>query len=237
MRSGIFKFVFYTWSTLFCVLFLPALLLPRKFLVGGQGLWSHSVIFLTRVVGGIKLEIRGRENIPKGPCIVAMKHQSAFDTFVIHALMNDPAIVMKTELLKIPIYGFFCRKSGMIPIDRDAGARSMRKLIRSSDRALKEGRPVVIFPEGTRTRPGEHRPYQPGIFGLYKHLDSQVVPVAVNSGLRWSRSGVIRPGGTIVFDFLAPIKPGLGKKEFLPLLEQNIEQVSGRLLSVPMPAE
>ncbi len=216
------------------MLFLPTLLLPRKYLVAGQTMWSHSVVLLVRIVGGLKVEIRGRENIPAGPCVIAMKHQSALDTFVLHSLLRDPAIVMKAELLRIPIYGFFCRKSGMIPIDREAGGTSMRKLMKSSRLALNDDRPVVIFPEGTRTLPGEHRTYQPGIYGLYKYLSKPVVPVAVNSGLHWSKSGEIRPGGTIVFEFLEPIAPGMARTEFLPLLEHNIEGASRRLL---LPAE
>ncbi|TPD61662.1 lysophospholipid acyltransferase family protein [Emcibacter nanhaiensis] len=209
------------------------MLLPRKYLVKGQTLWSHSVVFLTRVIGGIRLEVRGRKNLPAEPSIVAMKHQSAFDTFIIHSLFKDPAIVMKAELLRIPIYGVFCRKSGMIPIDRSAGASSLRKMMKASGKALAAGRPVIIFPEGTRTLPGEHHPYQPGISGLYRHLDKPVVPVAVNSGLYWPKSGKVRPGGTIVIEFLEPIAPGMGKTEFLPLLEQQIESASQRLLPDP----
>ncbi|WP_138380933.1 lysophospholipid acyltransferase family protein [Luteithermobacter gelatinilyticus] len=230
LRSLVFTAVFYVWGGVYCTFCLPALLMHRRFLVRAQTFWSHSILFLSRTVAGIHFEVRGAEHIPRTPCIIAMKHQSAFDTLIMHALLKDPAFVMKRELLKIPLYGQYCKKSEMIPIDRSAGPRSMRTMMRAARKMIDAGRSVVIFPEGTRTLPGQRHAYRSGIYGLYKHTQKPVVPVAVNSGLFWPKKGFRWSPGTIIFEFLPPIEPGLEKKEFLAVLEERIEDASLKLL-------
>ena len=185
VRSSLFKAVFYIWTTLFCVLYLPLMWMPRNGLIAFQRLWSHGVRFLLRLIMNIRLDVRGVENIPSGGALIAMKHQSSFDTFVMHTVVSHPAFVMKRELLKIPLYGSFCVNTGMIPVDRDGGLKALKSLMKQSAEAINDDRQLIIFPEGSRTIPGDHVEYQSGIFGIYKYTKRPVVPVALNSGVYW----------------------------------------------------
>ena len=230
VRSSLFKAVFYIWTTLFCVLYLPLMWMPRNGLIAFQRLWSHGVRFLLRLIINIRLDVRGVENIPSGGALIAMKHQSSFDTFVMHTVVSHPAFVMKRELLKIPLYGSFCVNTGMIPVDRDGGLKALKSLMKQSAEAINDDRQLIIFPEGSRTIPGDHVEYQSGIFGIYKYTKRPVVPVALNSGVYWPKKGHLVAGGVITFDFLEPIEAGKAKAEFMVLLEKNIEQASINLL-------
>lgn len=230
LRSNLFKGVFYLWTTLFCILYLPLMWLPRNGLIACQRVWSYGVRFLLKAIMNIRLEIHGSENIPKGGALIAMKHQSSFDTFIMHTVVSHPAFVMKQELLKIPLYGSFCLNTGMIPIDRDGGLRALKDLMKKSAAAVKDDRQLIIFPEGSRTIPGDKVDYQSGIFGIYKFTKEPVIPVALNSGVYWPKKGPLVPGGVIVFDFLKPIEAGKKKDEFMELLETNIENGSRLLI-------
>ncbi|MBT6037248.1 MAG: 1-acyl-sn-glycerol-3-phosphate acyltransferase [Kordiimonadaceae bacterium] len=204
--------------------------MPRNGLIAFQRLWSHGVRFLLRLIMNIRLDVRGVENIPSGGALIAMKHQSSFDTFVMHTVVSHPAFVMKRELLKIPLYGSFCVNTGMIPVDRDGGLKALKSLMKQSAEAINDDRQLIIFPEGSRTIPGDHVEYQSGIFGIYKYTKRPVVPVALNSGVYWPKKGHLVAGGVITFDFLEPIEAGKAKAEFMVLLEKNIEQASINLL-------
>ncbi|MBT5072969.1 MAG: 1-acyl-sn-glycerol-3-phosphate acyltransferase [Kordiimonadaceae bacterium] len=204
--------------------------MPRNGLIAFQRLWSHGVRFLLRLIINIRLDVRGVENIPSGGALIAMKHQSSFDTFVMHTVVSHPAFVMKRELLKIPLYGSFCVNTGMIPVDRDGGLKALKSLMKQSAEAINDDRQLIIFPEGSRTIPGDHVEYQSGIFGIYKYTKRPVVPVALNSGVYWPKKGHLVAGGVITFDFLEPIEAGKAKAEFMVLLEKNIEQASINLL-------
>lgn len=175
------------------------------------------------------MDVRGREHISKTPVIYAMKHQSMLDTFIMHAILENPTFIMKEELLDIPLYGRVCEKVGNIPIDREMGMKSMRKMLTRSMEEVNEGRSVIIFPEGSRAVPGKKHPYMSGIFGIYKYLKIPVVPVAVNTGLYWPKKGNIRKG-TFVVEFLPPIDIGLQKDDFMHKLEETIEMASQHLL-------
>ena len=233
LRTLIFRIVFYSWAMLYCLLWSPMLLVPavpRRWHTAFQKSWTIGVCFFLRYVQGLKCEVRGTENISDKPVIYAMKHQSMLDTFIMHPLVVEPAFIMKAELLNIPLYGIICERAGNISIDRDMGAKSMKKMLIQSRRATEDGQCVIIFPEGSRANPGEKHPYMPGIFGIYKYLKIPVVPVAVNTGLYWQRDGQIKKG-TFVVEFLPPIEPGLQKKDFMTRLEDNIENASERLLT------
>lgn len=230
LRSILFKMVFYLWTALFCVLYLPLMWMPRNGLIAFQRFWSHGVRFILRIIMNIRLEIRGADNIPSGGALIAMKHQSSFDTFVMHTVVSHPAFVMKIELLKIPLYGSFCVNTGMIPVDRDGGIKALKSLMQKSAAAINDDRQLIIFPEGSRTIPGDHVEYQSGIFGIYKYTKRPVVPVALNSGLYWPKVGHLVPGGVIIFDFLEPIEAGKAKDEFMVLLENKIESASNKLI-------
>ncbi len=233
VRSSLFKAVFYFWTALFCILYLPLMWLGRDDLIAFQRLWSHGVLVLLKVFMNISLEIKGQENISKGGALYAMKHQSSFDTFIMHTIVKKPAFVMKKELIKIPLYGSFCLKTGMIPVDRDGGLKELKTLIQKSAKAIKENRQVIIFPEGSRINPGDKAEYQPGIFGIYKYTKVPVIPVALNSGLYWPKRGHLIAGGVITFEFLKAIEPDKKKADFMKILEDVIESASSNLIKNP----
>lgn len=191
------------------------------------GRWN---MWLLRVIAGTTYEVRGRENIPQTACVVASKHQSMWETVSLLAIVDDPALVMKQELLYIPLYGWYVQKARMIAIRRSDGPKALRKMLRQSADAAAEDRHLIIFPEGTRAAPGARNPYMPGVAGLYSHLNVPCVPVALNSGLFWPRRKLERRPGNIIIEFLPPIAPGLKRAEFMVELETRIETATDKLL-------
>ena len=230
LRSAVFFFCFYIWGTAMHLVAMFGLVLPQRFAIVCTETWVRGTLWLLRAVVGLEMEIRGR--LPACPAIFAAKHQSIWDTLVFILLLRHPAMVMKKELLWIPIYGWLSRRLGMIAVDRSAGSEAMRSLIRGARAAVAAGRSPVIFPQGTRVHPdGAKRPYQPGIAALYRQLGLPVVPVAVNSGLFWPRGSFHLRPGTIVLEFLTPIETGLDRKAFMQRLEERIETASDRLIA------
>ena len=228
-RSNLFNGLFYLWSVFMVLLFAPALLLPLQATVWGQRQWAHGVNFLMGLTVGIHVEFRGLEHRPKGATIVAAKHQSVWDTLIWHIILDNPAVVLKKELLLIPIYGWLCRKTRMIAVDRKAGSKALRVMLEEAKSATALDRPIVIFPQGTRTLPGtlvRDVPYLSGVSALYRSLGVPVVPVALNSGFFWPRRQLMRRPGTIVLEFLEPIPPGLRRKDFDALLQKRIEKAT-----------
>src|SRR6185436_2943851 len=166
--------------------------------------------------------------VPRGPVLVASKHMCMWDTLALYLALDEPAIVLKRELLRIPFYGWFLAKAAAIPIDRGAGARAYRKMSEAARRVLAQGRPILIFPEGTRQKPGAAPDYKPGVAGLYSLLGVDCVPVALNSGAYWT--GFLKRPGTIVLEFLEPIPPGLTRDTFMTQLQGRIESATSELL-------
>lgn len=229
LRSLLFNACFFGVCVLFApvvVVFMP---LPRGWLIAYLRTWVGVIYALLRLLVGLDYEVRGRHNIPAGGAVFAAKHQSTWDIGIFYFTTPEPAYVLKKELLAIPFFGWALRKSEMIVIDRRAGAAALKGMVRAADRALKSGRAVVIFPEGTRTAPGSRRPYHPGIAALYTQTAGPVVPVAVNSGCFWGRRSFIKYPGRIVIEFLAPMPAGLDRRAFMAELETRIEAASGRL--------
>ena len=231
VRSVLFNLAFYGWTLAMVVLCAPALVLRRAASVRAMAIWAKGVNWLLRRLVGIAIEIRGRESLPSGACIVASAHQSAWDTLIYHVVFGDPAMVMKRELMLIPIYGWYARKTGMIPVDRKGGGAALRVMLRAARAAAQAGRSIVIFPQGTRVAPGVAAPLLPGIAALYRDLDLPVVPVALNSGLFWPRRRFLRQPGRILLEFQSPIAPGLGRDEFIAELAHRIDTANARLLS------
>jgi 1-acyl-sn-glycerol-3-phosphate acyltransferase len=194
-------------------------------------LWSRAVVWLLRATCGVRLELRGMENLPPGPCVIAAKHQSAFDTIVWLGLLPDPAYVLKKELLSIPLYGWHVRKMAMIPVDRDGGGSALRTMLRTAQGVLADGRQVVIFPEGTRTAPGQRVPYHPGVVAIAGASTAPVIPVATDSGRIWGRRAFLKRPGAIHISVLPPLPPGLPRARLLAALEDAIETESDRLLA------
>ena len=229
LRALLFNLVFFGSGAVFLSLSLPALLLPRQVTIGIGRLWFGFLLAALRVLCGLSHEIRGRENLPATPCIIAAKHQSAWDTFGFISFIDDGAYVIKRELIQIPVYGWLMSKAAMVPVDRTAGAKALRAMVKTARARLDEGRHIVIFPEGTRTAPGERRGYHPGVAALYSQLGVPVVPVALNSGLYWPRRAFLKRPGRIVVEILPPIPPGLARGTFMTRLQSTIEEASERL--------
>jgi 1-acyl-sn-glycerol-3-phosphate acyltransferase len=230
VRSVLFVTLFYIWSAAVSVSCTPLLFLGPKAILGMFRVWSGGVIALLRVCD-IRVEVRGREHIPAGAALVAPKHQCMLDVFAQFSVLPASAFVMKKELVSIPWFGWYAKQVGAIVVDRSAHASALRKLVREARDRFAENRQVVIFPEGTRTPVGETGEYKPGIAALYRQIDVPVHPVATNSGVHWPAHGFLRTPGTIIFEYLEPIPPGLKRDEFMTLLQSRIEAASERLLN------
>jgi 1-acyl-sn-glycerol-3-phosphate acyltransferase len=231
LRSLLFNLAFFAVSAAIAVLALPLLALPRQAVMWAMRLWARLIIWLLRTICGVRIEVRGRRNLPPGGAVIAAKHQSAFDTFVWLMLLPDPAYVLKRELLWIPVYGWHARKGGMIGVDRDGGGPALRAMLRAAQAAVAARRQVVIFPEGTRVLPGERRKYQPGVVALAAGTDAPVIPVATDSGRVWGRRAFRKRPGTIRISILPALPRGLSRAALLTALEAAIESETDRLLA------
>ena len=231
LRSALFNIVFYLNLVLFLVLGSGFYFTPRKWSIRALQVWARSSLFWLRVIAGIRMEVRGVENIPRGACLVAGKHQSFWETFAILPLLDDPAMVLKKELTYIPFFGWFIYKFRMIPVERSAGTQALRSLIEAGEKAVADGRQVVIMPEGTRRAPDDPPDYKPGAAALYGKLGVPCVPFGLNSGIFWPRRQFLRKPGTIIISFLPAIPPGLGRKPFQARLEEAVERETARLVA------
>jgi 1-acyl-sn-glycerol-3-phosphate acyltransferase len=232
IRSFIFVVLFYLWSATFSILAIPLLLAPGSWMARALPIWTHGVHFLLWAICGIRVEIRGKQFIPKGPALVAPKHQCMLDVFSEFAVLPHSIFVMKKELVWIPFLAWYGLKLGCIVVDRAAHATALRKMVADAKLRFQKSRQLVIFPEGSRGEPGVAGDYKPGIAALYRDLEVPVHPVATNSGVHWPRHGFIRKPGVIVFEYLEPIQPGLKRGEFMRILEERIETASNKLLAL-----
>ncbi len=233
VRSLVFAFAFYLWTLVAAILFLPVLVGPRRYAQGSLKLWGAVVTWLLRVICNVRVEVRGHEHAPVGAALVAAKHQCMFDIFGTFNLLPDASYILRQELMRIPIFSWWAWKCHMIVIDREGGAKTLRKLLADARQRLKEApdRQIFIFPEGHRGAPGVPGDYQPGVAALYRDLALPCVPIALNSGVHWPAHGIIRRPGTIVFQFLEPIPPGLKRAAFMHELESRLEAASNALLA------
>ncbi len=229
-KAVVFNLAFFAWTAALGTAGLPFLLTPRAATMRFGRFWAKSVLGLLRAVVGLDHEVRGLDRIPGSGCIIAMKHQSAWDTLILPVVLGDPAVVLKRELLLLPFFGWYAARAGSIAIDRKAGAGALRRMIASARPVAAAGRPIVIFPEGTRVAPGERLPYQPGVAALYQALGLPLVPAAVNSGLFWGRRSFVKRPGRIVLEFLDPIPPGWPRPRLMAELERRIETATSALL-------
>jgi len=230
VRSLLFTLWLYLSMPLFAVLLSPALLMPHKAAMGVIKLWARFVLFGLRWIAGVKVEVRGLEHRPNGPALIAAKHQGMLDVIAPFAFLDDACFVMKKELMPLPFFGWFAWKTKMIAVDRAAHAKALKAMVRQTRARLAEGRQILIFPEGTRTTPGEPADYKPGVAAIYRDVDAPCWPVATNSGVHWPAHGFKRYPGTVVFEFLPPIPAGLKRVEFMKQLESRIEDASIALL-------
>jgi len=230
-RSLVFLVVFYVNTAVFLVCGSWLLLAPRRWAMEGLRLHGLASLWWLKVICATRYEVRGHEKLPKGACLVASKHQSAWDSFALIPVFRDPAMVMKVELGWIPLYGWFSHKFQHIFVKRDKGPSALKGLIRDARRCAGQGREIVIFPEGTRRPPGAPPDYKPGFVALYEGLALPCVPVALNSGLFWPRRSIVRYPGTIVIEVLDPIPPGLSRAQARALIQERIEAACDRLVA------
>lgn len=233
IRSFLFNFCFFSWSVLSAFLFFPFFVISTYACQMVARPWAALSLFFARILCGITYEIRGAqylEQYKNQPVIYASKHQSAWDTMIFHILMRCPAYILKRELLFLPFWGWYLWRMKMIAIDRSAKASSMKHMIKQSKDVIANNRSIIIFPEGTRTTPGQDTQYHPGVVALYSQLKVPVVPVALNSGLYWSKDAFIKHPGKIIIEFLPPIEPGIPKSDFASKLENTIETATKTLI-------
>jgi 1-acyl-sn-glycerol-3-phosphate acyltransferase len=230
LRSLCFNVGWYAGTVTIALLGAPILLLPRRAVVAWAKFWIRFCLWWLRVTVGLTHRLSGLENLPAGPVIIASKHQSSWETLAYTLLFSDAAIVLKRELLFIPVVGWAMARAGNIAVERGDGATALRGLVRQAKAVIADGRSILIFPEGTRVAVGDQRPYQVGTAALYRQLGVPVVPVALNSGLFWGRRRFIKRPGVIDVEVLLPIAPGLGRAAFMTILRERIEGATDRLI-------
>jgi 1-acyl-sn-glycerol-3-phosphate acyltransferase len=236
LRSLCFNILYTLWMPLVgIVLFIPAMFIPRvgSHVVGR--VWARGVVILLRVILGITYEIKGKEHLQRnGAALYAVKHLSAWETVMFWIFVDTPVYVLKQELTKLPVFGYYLRKKiACIPIDRNGGLSAIKALIFASKEQLAAGRQIIIFPEGTRRHVGDAPAYQGGIAAIYSSLKVPVIPVAHNAGLFWARNAFIKKSGKITIEFLPPIEAGLSREVFMQQLQQSIETSTNSLLHTP----
>lgn len=231
ISSLLFNFFLILWEVFYTFITLPVIFFPECVITIFLVCSVRVVLFMLHLLCGIKYEVRGMENIPKQPFIIASKHQSSFETFIFILLFRKAVFILKRELKWIPFIGLHLIALKMIFINRSDGISSIRHIIKLAKMRIKENRSIIIFPEGTRTTINQNIKYQPGIAALYSVLSVPVLPVALNTGLFWPKSilSLRKNPGKAVIEILPPIYPGLNKNEFLQSLEKIIEERSSRL--------
>jgi 1-acyl-sn-glycerol-3-phosphate acyltransferase len=231
VRSVLFNILFYLNLLIYLIAAIPTYFLPYRVLVAVAKSWGRSNLRLLRLVCGIDVAWIGLEKIPRGPLIVAAKHQSSWETFALLTLFDDPTFIVKRELMWIPLFGWYIWKARMIPVDRGARTQALVAMTERARVQLEGNRQLVIFPEGTRRAPGAEPAYKFGVAHLYAETGAPCLPVALNSGLVWPRRKFLRHPGTVRVEILDPIPPGLERAQFFERLKQDIEGATARLVA------
>ena len=233
LRSLLFHVLFFGQTVVLAIVVgLVSILWRRRTGFGWSiaSYWGKSNLFLLRWVAGIRTEVRGLENLPEGPCIIAAKHMSNWDIFAILPHAVRPAFIAKKELMDIPFFGWAARTFDTIRIDRSRGSDAIPMMLADARAALDRGCRIIIFPEGTRTVPLAPHGYRQGVVRMYEALDVPVVPVGLNSGLFWGRRSLVLWPGTATAEFRPPIPPGLSAPAFREQLTAEIETSSNALI-------
>lgn len=210
LRNLLFMVIFYGLSVPIVMSTPLSALRSRRAMIAHACFWTRFHHWAVRRLLGIRVVVEGAR--PAGAAFYAAKHQAMWETLELQWLLDAPAMVLKRELTRIPFWGWSAVRYGAIPVDREASAGALRRMVRDAAAAKADGRSVLIFPEGTRVLPGEQPPLKPGFAGLYRALDLPTVPVAIDSGRVWPKRGLKRPG-VITIRFGAPIAPGLPRRE------------------------
>ena len=236
LRSLAFNVFFYVNTTFWVLALVPTFVLPKSVFWRGVAAWSRTNRWGLVAIGGVAVEIRGLENLPKGGALVASKHQSTFETVSLIDYFVEPTFVMKRELQRIPIFGWYTIKGEQIAVDRSAGRTALIDMTERAKVVAARGRPILIYPEGTRRPAGAEPHYKHGIAHLYANLGVPLVPVALNSGLFWGRHDFFRHPGTLVVEFLPAIAANLDPEEVYAAMQEAIETASDRLIAEALAA-
>jgi len=224
IRNTLFLFFFFSGIIIISILFIPSLILPQKFVLFGGKLFGYWSMFCLKLFLNTKIEVKGRENIiSKEKFFIAASHQSMFETFFLQTLFNSPKFILKNELLKIPVFGWYLRKIGSISVQRNKISKDNLGLLdKIKDSAMNSDRPIIIFPQGTRVLPKDRAPFKKGVGRIYNELKIKCQPIAINSGTVWPKKGSLIKNKTITVAILKAIEPGLDAIEFTNLIEKKI---------------
>ena len=233
LRSALFNLVFFVVTFVLTVAATVVRWVAPQHVLKMAMLWARVTVACARSICGVRVEVTGLERIPPGAALIASRHQSAFDTFVWMTLLPRCCYVLKQELLRIPLFGKLIIGSRMIAIDRGAGSAALRALLREGDRAMREARQFVIFPEGTRSEPGNVRELQPGVAALAARTNLPVIPVATDSGRCWGRRAFRKRPGVIRIIIGEPIPPTLHRQDLM----LSLREAMGALDETPAPAD
>ena len=235
LRSIVFNFFLIFGSLFLSIVMCWAWCYPPKKCAAIIGKYYGGYItFIEKYIMGLTLEIKGKEHMPKdGVYIIAAKHQSAFETLVIpfSAELGLPVIILKKELTRIHFWGIYPERMGSVPVNRGEGMEAMRVMTAGCKKALEDGRPIAIFPQGTRVKIGDKKPYKAGLAKVYKELHVPVVPMALNSGVFWGKNSFFKKSGVVTFEFLPAIPAGMPPLKMMEELEKRLEEASDRLVA------
>ncbi|MFT4090259.1 MAG: lysophospholipid acyltransferase family protein [Asticcacaulis sp.] len=232
MRSVLFSVFYWLVSVTYSLLALILSFLPgRKPVLWIIQRYTRRMVWGMHYIAGIKLEVRGKQHVPDTPVIFAAKHQSWGDGYCIYSQFADLAFVTGDHLEKYPFMSTLLRKLGAIVVNNCGGHEARRNLSDRSAKAAKDGRHILIYPEGHLNAPGTYRRYRSGVWHMYKNFDRPVVPVATNLGLFWQEEAFEKKSGTAVLEFLPPIATGLDKTVFMATLQERIESATQKLIA------
>lgn len=229
IRSLIFNILFFFTLAFGCIIGTIIGLFSRKATIPfWNKIWMPLCCSFLKICG-ISIEIRGKEYIRQEGVIYAIKHQSSLETYCLSSYITKAVFILKKELTYVPLFGWAQHLYGMIAVNRAAGGATLKKLLHDAKDRMQQGRPIIIFPEGTRTKPGKTTDYKPGLVFLYQNLNVPVIPVAVNTGLFWAKNSFLRYPGKVVIEFLPPLPLNMDKKEFMAQLKEKIEDKCAQL--------
>jgi 1-acyl-sn-glycerol-3-phosphate acyltransferase len=229
LRSLAFNLAFYVNIIVLMIVGLPLILIGRHGVFFVARIWGGSSLWLLETICGLRVEFRGVENIPQGGYILAAKHESFLETFALLERATDFAIILKKQLVWIPLFGLYLVGARQIAIDRSRGHAALSQVLEQARAVIGAGRQIIIYPEGTRRPPGAPPRYKYGVAAIYAETKAPCLPVALNTGLYWGRRGFTRRPGVAVIEYLPPIPPGLHRDAFAERLESAIEDACARL--------
>ena len=229
IRSILFYILLAFWTIFLGLICIPFLFFSSIYLYKPARLWIRGIFFFLKYVAKITHEIQGYENVPKEPVLIISKHQSAFETLALFFYLKNTIFIHKKQLYLIPIFGLYLKKINMISIDRKSGAAAMRQMLKETHKRKLDGYSIIIFPEGTRKVPNAIPDYKSGFIGIYKEMNTKILPVALNSGLCWPKNKLAMKRGNIIIKILPTIKSGMDKKDVFPMVESVIEKATNKI--------